>query len=117
MASSLATVARATGRDGLWLALCILLQGGVPRHVEHASKQETRQGGQDLNDSEVRCPETFCWQVMVRPGMKRFRSLETKCLSMGPISRGLESEESWTSVCKWSLEVVHGDARGSLELA
>lgn len=38
MASSLATVARATGRDGLWLALCILLQGGVPRHVEHASK-------------------------------------------------------------------------------
>lgn len=115
MASSLATVARATGRDGLWLALCILLQGGVPRHVEHASKQETRQGGQDL--SEVRCPETFCWQVMVRPRMKRFRSLETKCLSMGPISRGLESEESWMSVCKWSLEVVHGDARGSLELA
>lgn len=38
MASSLATVARATGRDGLWLALCILLQGGVPRHEEHASK-------------------------------------------------------------------------------
>lgn len=68
MASSLAMVARATGKDGLWLALRILLQGGVPRLVEHASKQETRQGGQDL--SEVRCPGTSCWLVMVRPRMK-----------------------------------------------
>lgn len=46
VARSLATVSRATGRDGLWLALSILLYRGVPSHVEHASKWETRQGGQ-----------------------------------------------------------------------
>lgn len=64
MVSSLA-VARATGRDGVCLALGILLQGGIPRHVEHAHKQETRQRSQALWG--VRCPRTSFWQVQVRP--------------------------------------------------
>lgn len=42
---------------------------------------------------------------------ERFRPLETKCLSMGTNSRGLESEESWRSISgAWRSS---GDAGGS----
>lgn len=69
VASSLATVSRATGRDGSWLALSILLQGGVPSYVEHANNWETRQGGQASPYGGQMSWISFL-QVVVRPWVK-----------------------------------------------